>query len=258
MALLPRRPGLSCLGPRRFTNGAVGWVPSSANPDLDETPSDHSRPRSSSPCHCTRPRRVCSAADPKKGVVPTLIFPVAGRRDLHRRLRPGARRRRPSGQRPDGREEDAGRRGRERQGQVLDDVRERRLHALSLRRQRDDVRVHPPEQRPDDEERQPRLVRRGRVVREGLEVRRARAGRPDDRLPRRLGRRERDRVAPALRGASERRRGSVSVSVPAVRAAPAVLREGRHAVHTRTHRQGRHSDRHGDDACRSRCCRASR
>ena len=64
------------------------------------------------------------------------------------------------------------------------------------------------------DERQPRQVRRRRLVRAGAEGRRARRGRAADRLRRRLGRRERDPSAPPLRGAPERRRRGRPVPVP--------------------------------------------
>ena len=153
------------------------------------------------------------AAPLEAGAAPDL--PCRRRRDVHRRLRPAARRRTAPGERPDGRAPHARRRGRGREGEVLDDVVERRLHALSLRRQRHDVPLHPPEQRPDREERQPRQVRRRNVVRAGDEERDARRRRPARRLRRRLGRRERHPPAPALRGAPERRRGGRPVQVPA-------------------------------------------
>ena len=227
-------------------------------PELYEPPPDDS-PRSSSPTSAARrtPGQP-AAAPPKSSTVPTLIFPVAGAADVHRRLRPAARRRHASGQRPDGGEEDPGRRRRGRQGQVLDDVRERRLHALSLRRERNDVRVHPSEQRPDDAQRQPRQVRARRVVCARPEGRREGVGRPDDRLRRRLGRCERDRVAPALRGASGRRRGGLAVSLPAERAEAPVLREDRHAVHARARPERSSARPTRRSRSRLRRCRLSR
>ena len=77
---------------------------------------------------------------------------LPGRRagQLHQRLRRSAPRWPAPGKRPDGHQEVGRRGGRGRQDRVLDALRQRRLHALPPRPQRDDVRVHPPEQRPDD------------------------------------------------------------------------------------------------------------
>ena len=61
-------------------------------------------------------------------------------------------------------------------------------------------------------------------------------------------RRERDRIAPALRSASRRRRRSLAVPVSAERAEAPVLRQDRHAVHARADRNRRHRDRHVDHA----------
>ncbi len=128
-------------------------------------------------------------------------------------LRRPARKRPPRGHRHGESVARAGRRGRGRARQVLG-VRPRRLHALPLRRERNDVHVHPPEQRPHAAQRQQGRLRRGRRVR-GPE-RRQGDGRPADRLERRLGRRKRQ-PAPALRGAPERRRGRQPVQAPEAR-----------------------------------------
>ena len=80
---------------------------------------------------------------------------------VHRRLRRTAWRWDASGERPHGRKEVTCRRRRSGQGEVLDDVERGRLHALPLRREWHDVPLHPPEQRRDDAERQPRQVRDG-------------------------------------------------------------------------------------------------
>ena len=103
-----------------------------------------------------------------------------------------------------------GRRRRGRDGQVLG-VRARRLHALPLRPQRDDVPLHPSEQRPHAAQRQQGRLRQRRHVRRSQ--RREGDGGPADRLERRLGRRERQ-PAPPLRGASERRRRREPVQAP--------------------------------------------
>ena len=118
-------------------------------------------------------------------------------------------------------------------------LRDRRLHALPLRRERHGLLLHPPQQRPDREERQPRQVRRRDRVREGAEGRREGRRRPADRLRRRLGRRERDPPAPALRGAPGTRRGGRPVPVAAAGDAPALLRAARDAVHARAARDDR-------------------
>ena len=142
----------------------LGSGTSSANRSLYEPPPDDS-PRSSSPTSDARRCRVgfgCDAAE--EATVPTLIFPVAGAAtyiDDFGQARAGGPHQ--------GNDLMAAKKTpvvavESRQGQVLDDVRERGLHALSLRRQRDDVPVHPSEQRPDDAQRQPRQVRARRVV----------------------------------------------------------------------------------------------
>ena len=134
-----------------------------------------------------------SAAASAAGKVPDhIVFPVVGKVAVHRRLRRAPRRQPASGERPHGREEVAGGGRRGRQGEVLDDFALGRLHALPLRRERDDVPLHPPEQRRDDEERQPRQVRARNGVRR--EERRQGRGGATDRLRRRLRRRERRRV----------------------------------------------------------------
>ena len=99
----------------------------------------------------------------------------------------------------------AGDRGRGREGQVLDDVRPGRLHALPLRREWHHLPLHPSQQRPDGEARQPRKVRPGRGLRSRAEGRSEGQGGPADRLQRRLGRR-RGHLPPPLRGPSARRR----------------------------------------------------
>ena len=125
------------------------------------------------------------------------------------------------------------------QGRVLDPLRERRLHALPPRRQRHGLLLHPPQQRPDAQERQPRQVRRRHCVREGAEGRRQGAGRPARRLRRRLGRRERDPRAPALRAPPGPRRCHRSLPVAAAGHAPALLGAARYAVHARAARDDR-------------------
>ena len=157
-------------------------------PSSYETPPDDS-PRGSFPRRDDRPcRRERCCIRRRQGARPHRL-PGRRKGPVHRRLRRAPRRQPASGERPHGREEVAGGGRRGRQGEVLDDVGLGRLHALPLRRERDDVPLHPPEQRRDDEERQPRQVRaRNRVHRE--ERRQGRGG-PADRIRRRLRRRER-------------------------------------------------------------------
>ena len=89
----------------------------------------------------------------------------AGREDRPLgQLRRPARRPQPRGHRHGEPVARTGRGGRGGTG-VVRGVRARRLHALPLRPQRDDVHVHPPEQRPDGEERQSRGLRQGRHLR---------------------------------------------------------------------------------------------
>ena len=116
---------------------------------------------------------VTSTSAAPSGKVPRLIFPIVGAVAFANDF--GAARYSGTHQgndlmaiAPHGR-----RRRRGREGQVLDDVRSRRVHALSLRRQRDDVPLHPPEQRRHEGERQPRQVRPGDVVLEGPARRRS-------------------------------------------------------------------------------------
>ncbi len=141
----------------------------------------------------------------------------------------------------------AGRRGRSGTGLVRR-VGSRRLHALPLRSQRDDVHVHPPEQRPHAAQRQPRRVREGRHVRRS--ERRARDGRRAGRVERGLGRRERE-PAPALRGPPERWRRRQPLSTPDARNSAVVLREARHAVQPRAPRQARRRRSRNDRRSRS-------
>ena len=82
-------------------------------------------------------------------------------------------------------------------------------------------------------------LRPGRGVRQGLEERRKGRRRAARRLRRRLGRRGRPPAAPALRGASERRRGDRPVRDAAGRAATPVLRRRRHDVHAAADRHDR-------------------
>ena len=110
-----------------------------------------------------------------------IIFPVVGSREVLRRLRRSPRPGPPRGQRHPHDVALSGRRRRGRHDQVLDDLRAGRLHALPLRRERDDLPLHPPQQRPHGEARQPRQVCPGRLVRRRAQERRPRQGRPDDR-----------------------------------------------------------------------------
>ena len=121
--------------------------------------------------------------------------------------------------------------GRARPGQVLDDLRPRRLHALSRGRERYRVSLRPSQQRPHRRERQPRQVRPRRRLRGGSRERRQGRGGRADRLRRRLGRRRRDPSAPPLRGASERgRRDEPDPASEAGEPAP-LRRRARHHVH---------------------------
>ena len=178
-------------------SGLVGSGPSSANrtwarhlsPDQDETaPDDSPRSIPPHPPHGAQPRRGLGhpRAPRSSGARRRRRFgrdhlPDRGSREVLRRLRRSARPGPPRGQRHPHDVALSGRRGRGRHDQVLDDVRARRLHALPLRRERDDLPLHPPQQRPHGEARQPRQVRPGRLVRGRAQERRPRQGRPDDR-----------------------------------------------------------------------------
>ena len=81
-------------------------------------------------------------------------LPGGGPDVLHRRLRRPTRSGRPPGQRPHGRLEDLGGCRRARQGPDLHGIVERRLHALPVRQERNDVYLHSPQQRPHGQERQ--------------------------------------------------------------------------------------------------------
>src|SRR6476660_888910 len=91
--------------------------PFEREPELDDVPPDDS-PRSSSPFVCTRPCRDGYGCRRTEGVDADADLPRCRPDDLHRRLRTGASRRTASGERPDGGQEDAGGRGRAREGQV--------------------------------------------------------------------------------------------------------------------------------------------
>ena len=112
--------------------------------------------------------------------VPRLVFPVLGAVSVHGRLRRRPRAGNPRGQRHHGSAPRArtGRRGGH--GQVLDDLVARRLHALPLRRERHEVPLHPPEQRPHRRQRQRGRLRPGCLVRKGsaAAARRVAAGEP--------------------------------------------------------------------------------
>ena len=118
------------------------------------------------------------------------------------------------------------------QDQVLDDLRPGRLHALSLRGERHHLPLHPPEQRPDEGERQPGQVRPRHVLLAGPEGRREGRRRAADRLRRRLRRCERDAPSP-FRGAPERRGAGQPVPVSEPGGAPSLrgrARQRRDAV----------------------------
>ena len=92
---------------------------------------------------------------------------------------------------------------------------ERRLHALPLRRERHDLHVHPPEQRPD--------ARETTTAAAAGTASPTRPGSSDDQqvragqliaLRRRLRRRERDRARTSTSSAPERRPGRLAVQVP--------------------------------------------
>ncbi len=183
----------------------------------------HAQPLRSHPLAHPCRRRFC-------GAQPTRPAPDLPRRrngELHRRLRASARRRSAPGQRhPCGAARARGGRG-ARHGEVLDDVRECRLHALPVRRQRHDLPLHPPQQRSDRAQRQPGIMRCRHCLRTGTEERRARCGGTTRRLRWRFRRRGRDPPASSFRAASERRRGGQSLSVPPQGAAAHLLREAR-------------------------------
>src|SRR5207249_11842399 len=95
-----------------------------------ETPPDDS-PRVPLPRRHARTRRRDRRRGGEQG---SRAHHLPGRRTrrVHRRLRRAASRWTASGERPHGGEEVAGSRRGSRQGEVLDDVRRRRLHALPL------------------------------------------------------------------------------------------------------------------------------
>ncbi len=85
--------------------------------------------------------------DAASGPVPQLAFPLVAKTAPLGQLRRPARERTARRNRHGESLARARRRGRAGPGEVLD-LGSRRLHALSLRAERDDVHVHPPEQRP--------------------------------------------------------------------------------------------------------------
>ena len=115
---------------------------------------------------------------------------VPGRRcgEVRRRLWRPAAERAPRGHRHRHHLALCRRRGRGRQDPTLDDLRARRLHALPVRRERNDVSVHPSQQRPHPETGQPRHMRRRSRLCGRSQGRRAGQGGPADRLQRRLRR----------------------------------------------------------------------
>ena len=130
-----------------------------------------------------------------------------------------------------------------RQGPLAHDLFPRRLHALPLRQERDDIPLYPPQQRPHRAVRgQRRLQARRRLRRPG---RREGHGGRADRLERRLGRR-RGQPPPPLRGAPGRRRRRQPLAVPQRGRAAAVPRSDRRVVLARRPRRSGRSGR-GDD-----------
>ena len=138
----------------------------SVSPGPDENAPDDS-PRSPSP-HPSHGAQPCCCLDLER---PQRSRPAGRRRHLdddlpgrrsrqvHRRLRRSAWSGPPRGQRHPHDLAVAGGRRRGRHDQVLDDVRARRMHALPLRRERHDLSVHPPQQRPHGQARQQGQVR---------------------------------------------------------------------------------------------------
>ena len=110
-----------------------------------------------------------------RGAVPKLVFPLVAKTDLWDNYgdpRPNGRH---AGNRHGEPVARARRRGRGRPGRVRA-VQPGRLHALPLRAERDDVPLHPPEQRPHREERQPGRLRPRRHVRRSRTARRSPPG----------------------------------------------------------------------------------
>ena len=124
--------------------------------------------------------------------------------------------------------------------EVLDDVGERRLHALPLRRQRNDVRVHPPEQRSDGRATTTRAsASQGVAYAPSRDGARVDAGQVIGYLGD-SGRRERHPPAPAFRGAPEGGKAVDPYPYHQEGAAPARRRTARGlGVHAAADRHGR-------------------
>ena len=217
-------------------------------PTQDETPPDDS-PRSPPPLLLAAPASRGSVAGaltdrarPRRRAAADRL-PARRRGEVLRRLRRSAR---PGPARRERHPHDlalAGGRGRGRQDQVLDDVRARRLHALPLRRERHDLPLHPPQQRPHREARQPGHVRaRASPTRTGSRT--APRSRPGSRSPT-TATRATPRAPTTSTSRCTRRTAPTSIPFPYLNAADAAaLRRSRGAD------AGRHARAQGRPAVR--------